>query len=223
MKLYLIRFLIMVCLISTGYARANDLYNKYNVSVSGVKIGVFTWNLKLQGNKYSSEIYLNDSGMLSALYNFEGSYVSKGIFKDNVFKSESYKQRWETNKKIKIVEITFDQYPEKIYQQPVEKEAPRLEIDELFQYFDPVTSFINILSGGNEAKTIDGRRVYIMKNTNSSKDGKITIEISNYRNIWADHKRNDLKKIEFFNENDVFFPEKINIHFKKRVFKLKKI
>ena len=46
--------------------------------------------------------------------------------------------------------------------------------------------------------------------------------IKEYINIWADHKRNDLKKIEFFIEDDLL-PYEILIHFKERVFRLEKI
>ena len=80
-----------------------------------------------------------------------------------------------------------------------------------------------ILNGFDNVKTIDGRRIYIMKKNTLLGDNKITIEIRDYKNIWADHNRNDLKKIEFFINKDVFLPEKINIYFKERVFKLQKI
>ena len=59
-------------------------------------------------------------------------------------------------------------------------------------------------------------------NKNDVEDGKIILKIEDYVNIWADHKRNDLKKIEFFIEND-FLPYEIHIHFKERVFKLERI
>jgi len=47
------------------------------------------------------------------------------------------------------------------------------------------------------------------------------LNINNYKNIWADHQRNDLKKIEFIVGDD-FLPQKILIYFKERVFKLEK-
>ena len=93
----------------------------------------------------------------------------------------------------------------------------------MYEYFDPITSFINILSGDNEVKTIDGRRLYIMKNINLEALNKITIQIKDYKNIWADHNRNDLKKIEFFLIKESFLPKKIIIYFKDRVFKLKMV
>ena len=69
-----------------------------------------------------------------------------------------------------------------------------------------------------------GRRIYSMKK-NSKEDNlnKVSIEIKEYKNIWADHDRNDLKKIEFFLEDNNFLPLSINIFYKKRVFKLKRI
>ena len=70
-------------------------------------------------------------------------------------------------------------------------------------------------------KVIDGRRVYTMKR-DFIKSDVITLQINKYKNIWADHKRNDLKKIEFFIE-DEFLPYEILIHFKERVFKLERI
>ena len=60
-----------------------------------------------------------------------------------------------------------------------------------------------------------------MKKVGIDNKENITIEINNYKNIWADHKRNDLKKIEFVLESRGFLPKNINIYFKNRVFKLK--
>ena len=98
---------------------------------------------------------------------------------------------------------------------------PRINLKKLHQYFDPITSFINILQGKDESKTVDGRRIYTLKQ-NKSEDGNIILEIEDYVNIWADHKRNDLKKIEFLVKDDLL-PYEILIHFKKRVFKLERI
>ena len=83
-------------------------------------------------------------------------------------------------------------------QKPEEKELSRINLFELFNYNDPLSSFLNILSGGSESKTVDGRRVYIMEKIDLDNKEKITIKIKDYQNIWADHKRNDLDKIEFF-------------------------
>ena len=117
--------------------------------------------------------------------------------------------------------MLFDDYLIELKQEPIEEEIARVNLEDLYLYFDPITSFINILNGENEAKTIDGRRIYILKK-NEGEDRNIILKIEDYINIWADHKRNDLKKIEFFIEDDLL-PYEIFIHFKERVFKLERI
>ncbi len=212
---FIVFFIIFV--INTSYA--NNFSAEYKVSTTGIKIGNFNWSLNINDNIYQTEIYLKNSGIFSPLYKFEGSYLSTGVIENNIFKTKNYKQFWKTNKKTKIVKMSFDDYLIELKQEPIEEEIARVDLENL--YFDPITSFINILNGENEAKTIDGRRIYTLKQ-NKSEDGNIILEIEDYVNIWADHKRNDLKKIEFFIEND-FFPYEILIHFKERVFKLERI
>ena len=51
---------------------------------------------------------------------------------------------------------------------------------------------------------------------------RITITIEDYKNIWADHKRNDLKKIIFVKDSDGIFPKSIIIYFKDNKFKIVK-
>ena len=223
MKLYLIKLITIYAFLSFNTSLASDFEVNYNVSTSGIKIGEFNWFLNLNENNYTTKINLKNSGLFSALYKFKGGYTSVGIIEDQMFKSKKYKQNWQIKKQAKIVEMSFDGSVNKLSQTPKEKELSRIDLDKLFEYFDPITSFLNILSGFDNVKTIDGRRIYIMKKNTLLGDNKITIEIRDYKNIWADHNRNDLKKIEFFINKDVFLPEKINIYFKERVFKLQKI
>ena len=213
----LIFFVIFV--INTSYA--NNFTSEYKVSTAGIKIGHFSWSLSIDGNFYQTEINLKNSGIFSPLYKFEGSYLSYGVIENKIFKTQKYKQFWKTNKKTKIVKMSFDNYLIELKQEPIEKEGARVDLEGLYLYSDPITSFINILNGENEVKTIDGRRIYKLKK-NEGEDGNIILKIEDYVNIWADHKRNDLKKIEFFIKDD-FLPNEIIIHFKERVFKLKRI
>ena len=214
---FLVFFIIFV--INTSYA--NNFSAEYNVSTTGIKIGNFSWSLNINDNIYQTEINLKNSGIFSPLYKFEGSYLSTGVIENNIFKTQNYKQFWKTKKKTKIVKMSFDDYLIELKQEPIEEEIARINLEDLYLYFDPITSFINILNGEDKAKTIDGRRVYSLKK-NEGEDGNIILKIEDYINIWADHKRNDLKKIEFFIEND-FLPYEILIHFKERVFRLEKI
>ena len=221
MRLCLNKFLIFFVIFVVNTSYANNFSAEYKVSTTGIKIGNFSWSLNINDNVYQTEINLKNSGIFSPLYKFEGSYLSVGVIEDNIFKTENYKQFWKTKKKTKIVKMLFDDYLIELKQEPIEEEKARVNLEDLYLYFDPITSFINILNGENEAKTIDGRRIYRLKK-NEGGDGNIVLKIEDYINIWADHKRNDLKKIEFFIEND-FLPYEILIHFKERVFKLEKI
>ncbi len=223
MKLVLIRSVIIYLVVFFKVAQANDFNAEYSVVTSGIKIGKLTWFLEIKEDEYRTEINLGNSGFLSPLYSFKGKYSSKGVVENNKFKSKKYKQYWETKKKVKIVEMSFDDRLVRLVQTPEEKELSRLDLNSLFQYFDPLTSFINILKGANNAKTIDGRRIYTMRKNISNNLNQINIKIDDYKNIWADHRRNDLEKIEFLLEKDVFLPTKILVYFKDRVFKLKKI
>ena len=220
-KLYLNRLLIFFVIFVVNTSYANNFSEEYKVSANGIKIGYFSWSINIDDNVYQTEINLKNSGIFSPLYKFEGSYLSVGIIENNMFKTQSYKQFWKTKKKTKIVKMSFDDYLIELKQEPIEKEVARVNLEDLYLYFDPITSFINILNGEIEAKTIDGRRVYRLKKIEDG-GGKIVLKIEDYINIWADHKRNDLKKIEFFIEDDLL-PYEILIHFKKRVFKLEKI
>ena len=217
MNRFLVFFIIFV--INTSYA--NNFSAEYKVSTTGIKIGNFSWSLNINNNNYQTEINLKNSGIFSPLYKFEGSYLSVGVIENNVFKTQSYKQFWKTKKKTKMVKMLFDDYLIELKQEPIEEEKARVNLENLYLYFDPITSFINILNGEDEAKTIDGRRIYRLKK-NEGEDGNIILKIEDYTNIWADHKRNDLKKIEFFIEDD-FLPYEILIHFKERVFRLERI
>ena len=221
MRLCLNKFLIFFVIFVVNTSYANNFSAEYKVSTTGIKIGNFSWSLNINDNVYQTEINLKNSGIFSPLYKFEGSYLSAGVIENNIFKTKNYKQFWKTKKKTKIVKMLFDDYLIELRQEPIEEEKARVNLEDLYLYFDPITSFINILNGENEAKTIDGRRIYRLKK-NEGEDGNIILKIEDYVNIWADHKRNDLKKIEFFIEND-FLPYEILIHFKERVFKLERI
>ena len=220
-RLCLNKFVVFFIIFVVNTSYANNFIAEYKVSTTGIKIGNFSWSLNISDNVYQTEINLKNSGIFSPLYKFEGSYLSAGVIENNIFKTKNYKQFWKTKKKTKIVKMLFDDYLIELKQEPIEEEIARVDLEDLYLYFDPITSFINVLNGEDEAKTIDGRRIYRLKK-NEGEDGNIILKIEDYINIWADHKRNDLKKIEFFIEDD-FLPYKIFIHFKDRLFKLERI
>ena len=113
---------------------------------------------------------------------------------------------------------------------PKEKELARIDYLEVEGLIDPISSMLNIIKNGkNNFKTIDGRRIYKMSlDFNKSKNSIITkkIYIKNYFNIWADHKRRDLKFIiinQDSSKDGGFFPKKIRIKNRGLTFKLTKI
>ena len=163
MKLYLNKFLLLFVLFFINSSYANSFNVEYKVSITGIKIGYFDWSLRVNDSVYQTEINLKNSGFFSPLYKFEGAYLSSGIVENGMFKTQEYKQFWKTKKKTKIVNMLFDDYLIKLTQEPTEKEMARINPEELYLYFDPITSFINILNGKSEAKTVDGRRVYTLK------------------------------------------------------------
>ena len=145
----------------------------------------------------------------------------------------TYKQAWKTKKKNKDVEIKFDNLElVSLKLKPKEKEVARKKYLGVVNYYDPLSSFLNILAGREKSKTIDGRRMYsmVVESTNNADSLEIKkIIIADYENIWADHKRNDLKYIEIYQQNSdiccnsYVLPMYLKIKFKGLVFKLTKI
>ena len=199
---------------------AQEISSKYSVSTKGIKIGELVWNLKQENNLYENRILLKNKGILSAIYKFNGDYLSVGKIENGIFVSQSYSHKWITKKKKKEVKIIFKNNKiNTIKQTPFEDEFARIDLFSLVDYSDPLTSFINILNNSQSSNTVDGRRVYTMKVDEDLKRPEMkTISIKNYTNIWADHKRNDLEKIVFLKSNELTLPESIEVYFKGSVF-----
>jgi len=189
-----------------------------------MKIGELTWRLEKKTNYYKNNISLKSRGLLGSMYSFSGSYMSTGYLKEGGFISKKYSHKWVTKKKKKTVRLKFKNTTLTLLEQlPTEKELPRIKLFEISEHVDPLSSFLNILSDKQSSKTIDGRRLYTMylvKEKEGSKEK--TVVIKNYKNIWADHKRNDLKKITFIQSQNKILPDIIKIFFKGSVFKLQK-
>ena len=194
---------------------------KYSIKTKGIKIGALVWQFEEVGNNYKTSIYLKDEGMLSGIYSFTGEYHVVGKKINKTLVPKSYTQVWKTKNKYREVKMVFENFKIKnLKLSPVEKEIPRIEYKNLTGYSDPISSFLNILLNQLPSHTIDGRRVYLLLPTDNK--NKLKILISEYRNIWADHKRNDLEYLEIFSSNSIL-PEKIKIMFKGSMFYLTKI
>ena len=205
--------------------------SNYKIEIGGINIGTVYWSISKDNIKYKTLIKLSDKGLLSGLFKFSGNYSSEGKIIEGKFISLKYYQLWKTKKKKKQVEILFkNQMVSELFLTPEENLPPKVNFLNTKNVTDPLSSFINILTNSNNNfKTLDGRRIYKMivesKNKKSNKIVKKII-ITEYINIWADHKRNDLDSIEveqaFPLDNNVF-PNKIKIKHKGLVFKLTRI
>ncbi|MDC1047236.1 DUF3108 domain-containing protein [Alphaproteobacteria bacterium] len=220
MKFILNNFFILLFFISSS-VYAESFYKKYSIKVSGIKIGELVWVLEINNNNYSNDIKLKSKGLLSKIYTFEGGYFSKGIVANNKLKPHNYNHIWKTNKEIKVMNLSFENYKlSSLNQTPYEKEKLRIDVYNIKQTKDPLSSFLEIIMGETSSLVVDGRRIYTMNAKFKKKENKTVINISDYSNLWADHKRSKFEQISFEKKNGVLLPIKIIIHFDGRVFKL---
>ena len=220
MRFILNNFFILLFFISSP-VYAESFYKKFSIKVSGLKIGELVWKLEIDNDNYSNDIKLKSKGFLSAIYTFEGDYFSKGIIENNKLTPHSYNHVWKTNKAEKTMNLSFENNMlSSLNQTPYEKEKLRIDVFNIKQTKDPLSSFLEIIMGENNSLVIDGRRTYTMNAKFNKKENKTVINISNYSNLWADHKKSKFEQISFEKKNGVLLPVKINIHFDGRVFKL---
>ena len=219
MRLFLNNLIIfiLVCLPLQG----EEVKKTYIVKVGGIKIGELVWEMNLTTNNYSNKLKLRSKGLLSGLYNFKGDYFSEGIKNKNELFSRKYTHFWQTKKNIKKMELGFEKNKlVALSQEPTEQEKLRLNVYDVENTNDPLTSFLKIIMGKKNTLVVDGRRLYNMEAQHSEKTKQTTIEISNYYNLWADHKRNKFEKIIFEKQNGEILPFKMYIYFDGRVFRL---
>ncbi len=232
MKLFFKFFSLLFFLAFTIFSPlfAKEYKEAYVIEVGKINIGNLFWNINLDENKYKISIKLENNAFLSHLYKFEGEYETKGLIVNNALVPIKYNQIWLTKKKKTRVEMIFENDSLiELKLSPEETEHARIKYIGITNHFDPLSSFLNILLGQEQSKTIDGRRIYAMqvsekKNTNNIETKNILIQ--NYVNIWADHKKNDLKYIEInqeLNEKSFKMPLVVKIKFKGLLLKLNKI
>ncbi|MDC3269693.1 DUF3108 domain-containing protein [Alphaproteobacteria bacterium] len=220
MRFILSNFFILLFFISSP-VYAESFYKEFSIKVSGLKIGELVWVLEIDNNNYSNDIKLKSKGFLSAIYTFEGNYFSKGIVANNKLKPNTYNHIWKTNKTKKTMSLSFENNTlSSLNQTPYEKEKLRIDVFNIKQTKDPLSSFLEIIMGENSSLVVDGRRIYTMSAKFNKKENKNVINISDYSNLWADHKRSKFEQISFEKKDGVLLPKKIIIHFDGRVFKL---
>ena len=231
MKLYFKPVVALVFFVFTNFSTlfAEDFKEAYVVEIGKIDIGKLLWDVNISSDNYKILIRLKSRGLLSKLYKFEGSYETNGSVVEGSLMPLKYKQFWLTKNKRREVEITFNNRSIiGLEILPHEKEHARVEYAEIENHFDPLSSFLNILTGKEKSKTIDGRRIYSMvvekQNGYETRETK-KILIEDYVNIWADHKRNDLEYVEIkqeYGEGAFSMPEVIKIKFKGLLYKLRR-
>ena len=131
---------------------ANEYVSKYNIKTNGITIGEMFWEFKSDDKNYFIEVKLISRGFLSSLFRFNGYYKVQGKVKDSKFYPDAYLQNWETNKKKRDINIKFEKTKVvELTQEPKERERPRLLLEDISGYCDPLTSFINLLNGSLES------------------------------------------------------------------------
>ena len=198
-----------------------EIKKSYVVKVGGIKIGELYWEIKIGSDEYSNKLSLKNKGFLSAIYRFNGEYFSEGLINKKGLIPKKYKHFWQTKKTIKNMELRFggDRLIS-LKQEPVEEETIRLNVFDVQYTNDPLTAFQKIMMGEKSALVVDGRRLYTMMARYNENNTKTTIEIVNYYNLWADHKRNKFEKIIFEKELEQVLPYKMFVYFDGKVFKL---
>ena len=220
MRFILSNFFILLFFISSP-VYAESFYKEFSIKVSGLKIGELVWVLEIDNNNYSNNIKLKSKGLLSAIYTFEGNYFSKGVVANNKLKPHTYNHVWKTNKMEKTMDLNFeDNTLSSLNQTPYEEEKLRVDVFNIKETKDPLSSFLEIIIGEAASLVVDGRRIYTMNAEFNKEENKTVINISDYSNLWADHKRSKFEQISFEKKDGVLLPIKINIHFDGRVFKL---
>ena len=139
----------------------------------------------------------------------------------NKLKPYTYNHVWKTNKTEKTMGLNFeDNALSSLNQTPYEEEELRVDVFNIKETKDPLSSFLEIIMGETDSLVIDGRRMYTMNSNFNKKDNVTVVKISNYHNLWADHKRSKFEQINFKRKKGDLFPSNIDIYFDKKVFKL---
>jgi hypothetical protein len=198
-----------------------EINKSYIIKVGGIKIGELSWQFKFGADEYLNKINLKSKGLLSTIYSFKGEYFSEGSNYNNKLIPKKYTHFWQTKKTVKNMVLSFDKNKLiTLKQEPVEKEKIRFDVFDIQQTNDPLTAFLKIMMGEKNTLVVDGRRMYTMTTRSDENKKQTVIEILNYFNLWADHKRNKFEKLIFEKETKEFLPSKMFIYFDGKVFRL---
>ena len=198
-----------------------EFLKTYIIKVGAIKIGKLDWEINIDDKKYTNKLNLKSEGLLSAIYSFEGKYYSEGVIENELLISKKYSHFWKTRKAEKKMDLVFNNNKLlSLSQKPVEKEFLRVDIFNINETKDPLSSFLQIIRGGKHSLVVDGRRLYTMNSIYNKEINRTTVQLLNYSNLWADHKRSKFEKIAYEKKEVNLFPTKIYIYFDGKVFRL---
>ena len=136
-------FVFIVCRPSFGEV----VLKTYDVKASGIKIGKLYWNIEINNEKYFNNLKLESRGLLSAIYSFNGEYLSEGTITNKQLTPIKYTHLWQTKKINKDMELLFKKNRLiSINQKPLEKESIRVDVFGIEGVKDPLTSFLQIIT-----------------------------------------------------------------------------
>ena len=100
MKLLFSKFVsyILGLVFFSSLVLAKEINSEYVIEVGKLDIGKLYWSIVVSETDYKIFIKLQDSGVFSGLYDFEGSYAAEGKIVNKSLVPLSYKQKWVTKK-----------------------------------------------------------------------------------------------------------------------------
>ena len=229
--------LLLASVFSTG-ASSERINVNYEITWNKISLGKVSWNLFLDSNEYSLEIILENYGVSSKLFPFYGEHFSKGEVNEGIYVPNKYYQIWNTKKKNRSINVLFKNRRIDFFEIiPKEAVGPRINFYNLDSVVDPLSAVLTIITKNRPLvvnNVFDGRRVYSLSTENMRLENNYNISgfnslfrqnliISKYRNIWKDHNKKDLKKVEIVTgktESGLTLPLYFKIISKGLVFKI---
>ena len=240
-NIFLIRIFILlstIILFSSTGLKAKTIIATYKISWNKIILGNILWEFNIQPTNYEFLIELENSSIASKLYPFYGKHSSSGQIIKGKFTPKKYENIWKTRKKEKLIEINFTKNKIgglKII--PKQDISPFINFYKLRQPIDPVSAALDLIINNDKRiikNVFDGRRVYELSVTKKKlKKTKHNIgilnqkhyelNITNYKNVWKDHNKTDLKKVEIVTgeiRGGLILPLNFKIRNKRLIFKI---
>lgn len=239
--MYLIKIIILLAPVAVFYmpnVNAKTVLATYEISWNRIVLGNILWEFNIEDESYKFTIELKSDGISSKLYPFYGKHISSGRIENSVFKPNHYYQIWKTKKKNRLIEINFlNNKIKNLIILPEEKKDPQYNYSDLVNPTDPVSAALDLIINDNEnivRNIFDGRRIYdlstvqegvkkINYNERILNANQYELLITNYKNVWKEHNKTDLKKVKIITgevSKGLVIPLKFKITNKGLVFKI---